>query len=79
MSTNVTLINNSLVKEYLTYNGQDVIVHSSLTDAGEYSMISVCNSYMCKFTNDLHVLFRKCSLHAMQDKILHDTILSIHV
>ena len=35
MSTNVTLINNCLVKEYLTYDGQDVIVHSSLTDAGE--------------------------------------------
>ena len=35
MSTNVTLINNCLVKEYLTYDGQDVIVHSSLTDAGK--------------------------------------------
>jgi len=41
MATNVTLINNSLVKEYLHYdaNGQDVIVHSSLTHAGESDMI----------------------------------------
>ena len=33
MATVVTLINNSLVNEYLHYdaNGQDVIVHSSLT------------------------------------------------
>jgi len=41
MATNVTLINNSLVKEYLhnDANGQDVIVHSSLTHAGESDMI----------------------------------------
>jgi len=41
MATNVTLINNSLVNEYLHYdaNGQDVIVHSSLTHAGESDMI----------------------------------------
>jgi len=37
MTTNVTLINNSLVKKYLTYDGQDVIVDSTLTDAGECS------------------------------------------
>jgi len=37
MATNVTLINNSLVKKYLTYDGQDVIVDSTLTDAGERS------------------------------------------
>jgi len=39
MATNVTLINNSLVKEYLTYDSQDVIVHSTLTDAGKYNYI----------------------------------------
>ena len=41
MATNVTLINNSLVKEYLTYDGQDVIVDSTLTDAGECSIIII--------------------------------------
>ena len=42
MATNVTLINNSLVKEYLTYDGQDAIVDSTLTDAGECSIIMLC-------------------------------------
>ena len=37
MTTNVTLINNSLVKKYLTYDGHNVIVDSTLTDAGECS------------------------------------------
>ena len=41
MATNVTLINNSLVKEYLHYDGQDVIVDSTLTDAGECSIITI--------------------------------------
>ena len=40
MATNVTLIKNSHVQEYLTYDGQDVIVHSTLT--GECSIIILC-------------------------------------
>jgi len=39
MATSVTLTKSSLVQEYLTYDGQDVIVDSTLTDAGECSLI----------------------------------------
>ena len=46
METNVVLIKNSLVKEYLTYDGHDVIVDSTLTDAGECSIIIVLRLVM---------------------------------
>ena len=52
MATNVTLIKNCLVQEYLTYDGQYVIVHSTLTDAGECSI----KLYCAKITNELHAL-----------------------
>ena len=39
MATNVTLTKSSLVHEYLPYDGQDVIVNNTLTDAGECSPI----------------------------------------